>query len=332
MSKIAITGGAGFLGSWIQDELIKQGHEVLSIDNLVGGFKRNFNQKATVEVMNLCQKGDVEWAFKRFEPEIVFHCAANAREGASFFDPSKIVMANQVATINVLESAIRTPSFKKIIYFSSMAAYGEQEPPFNEEMPLKPCDIYGVAKASMEATIKILAGCHVFKYTIIRPHNLFGPRQSIRDKYRNYIGICMNHIMRKEPIYIYGDGQQRRQFSYIEDSLPCILKCLDQCDNDIINIGGTFDATVEHIAFLTITAMFGEDRPYPIKYLNDRYGEVKLAYCDPAKSIKLLGYEDKIGIEEGIKRMAAWAWRLGAQEWIDEPLAIPNKFTPITWE
>jgi UDP-glucose 4-epimerase len=328
--RIAVTGSAGFLGSRIVDALVEQGHEVLSIDNLSGGFRRNFNDKATIEVIDLCQKEAVEWAFKKFEPEIIYHCAANAREGASFFDPAKIVMANQVATINTLEAAIKTKSFRKWIGMSSMAAYGEQEPPFIEDMPLKPCDVYGIAKASMEETIKVLAKCYKFDYTIVRPHNIFGERQSIRDKYRNYIGICMNHIMRGEPVYIYGDGQQKRQFSYIEDSMPCYLKLLDSCNGETINIGGTLAYTIEHVAFMVIEAMM-EDLTYPIVYLPERYGEVKFAYCNPAKSIKLLGYEDKIGVEEGIVRMSRWSKTMGAQDWVNESLALDSEYIPSTW-
>ena len=328
--RIAVTGSAGLIGSLIQDELIKQGHEVLSIDNLSGGFRRNFNDKATIEVIDLCQKGAVEWAFKKFEPEIIYHCAANAREGASFFDPAKIVMANQVATINTLEAAIKTGTLKKFLYFSSMASYGEQTPPFTEEMTLKPCDVYGVAKASMEETVKILAKCYNFNYTIIRPHNCFYERQNIRDKFRNVIGIFMNRIMRREPLYIYGDGQQKRQFSYLGDALPCFIKCLDHCNNETINIGGTMEYTIEHVAFMVIEAMM-EDLAYPIVYLPARYGEVKFAYCDPTKSIKLLGYEDKIGVEEGIARMSRWAKTLGGQEWVNEPLALDSEYIPSTW-
>ena len=330
MSKIAVSGGAGFLGSHIVDSLIDKGHEVLSIDNLSGGFKRNFNKRAHCEVIDLCQKEAVEWAFKLFEPEIIYHCAANAREGASFFDPSKIVYANQVATINTLEAAIKAKSMKKWIGMSSMAVYGEQNPPFNETMTPKPCDVYGMSKYAMEEITKMLADCHGFKYTIIRPHNIFGPRQSIRDKYRNVIGIFMNRIMRKEPLYIYGDGQQLRQFSYINDSLPSYLKCLDTADNETINIGGAVEATVEHIAFIVIEAMLG-DIAYPIYYLNNRYGEVKYAYCNPSKSIEMLGYQDKIGIVQGIHNMTLWAQQLGAQEWCDEDLAIPNHRIPKTW-
>ncbi|MFA5036742.1 MAG: NAD-dependent epimerase/dehydratase family protein [Candidatus Izemoplasmatales bacterium] len=330
MSKICVSGAGGFVGSHIQDEFIKQGHEVLSIDNLSGGFKRNFNDKATIEIIDLCNKGAVEWAFTKFEPEIVFHCAANAREGASFFDPAKIVMANQVATINILEAAIKTKKLKHFVFFSSMAGYGELEPPFSEDMSPKPCDVYGVAKISMEETVKILAGCHRFKYSIIRPHNIFGIRQSIRDIYRNVIGIFMNRIMRKEPLYIYGDGQQRRQFSYIEDSLPSFLKVLENGVNETVNIGGTVDMTVEHLAYMVTEAMLG-DECYPTKFIPNRYGEVKFAYCDPSKSIRLLGYNEKVGIEEGIRKMAKWAKELGPQPWIEEHLALENGHTPVTW-
>lgn len=329
--KICVTGAAGFIGSHIQDALIEQGHQVLSIDNLSGGFRRNFNPKADVAVIDLTVQSALDYELQRFKPDVIYHCAANAREGASFFDPVKIVMANQVATINVLESAIKVGSMQKYIQFSSMATYGNQTPPFCETLRPAPVDVYGWAKYSMEECVKILADCHKFNYTIIRPHNVFGERQSLRDKYRNVIGIFMNRIMRREPIYIYGDGQQVRQFSYIANSVPCYITCVDQCNGEIINIGGTVDITVEQLARYVIEAM-GEDQTYPVIYLRARYGEVKLAYCNPQKSIDLVGFTDTIGLQDGIRNMARWAKTLGAQDWIDEPLAIPNDWIPTTWK
>jgi len=327
--RILVTGAAGFIGSYIQDALIFKGHEVLSIDNLSGGFKRNFNDKAKVEVFNLCRLEEAEWAIGRFQPEVVFHCAANAREGASFFDPAKIVFANQVTAVNTMEASIKAGSLKKFIYFSSMAAYGDQEPPFVENMTMKPCDVYGIAKYSMEETLKLLADCHGFKYTIIRPHNVFGARQSIKDIYRNVIGIFMNRIMRKEYLYIYGDGQQKRQFSYIQDSLPAFLSCIDKADNDVVNIGGINTYTVEEVAFAIIKAM-GYDT-WPIYYTPERYKEVKFAYCNPQKSIDLLGYKENYTVEQGIQTMATWAKLIGPQEWSNEKLSIPNERIPETW-
>ena len=330
MSRVLVTGGAGAVGSWIQDALIDLGHDVLSIDNLSGGFRRNFNHKAVVSTVNLCNREATEEVIMKFKPEIVYHCAANAREGASFFDPANIVYANQVTFINTIESSIKAGSLKQFIFTSSMAAYGNQTPPFTEDMALQPVDVYGISKYSIEEMTKVLAECHGFDYVIIRPHNMMGPRQSIKDKFRNVAGIFMNRIMRREDIYIYGDGKQLRQFSYIKDSLPAYIKCMD-IKNETINIGGTQEITVEKLALMVIKYMTDEEN-YPIKYLPARYKEVKYAYCNPAKSIALLGYKDSYGIEEGIKAMSLWAKGLGSQEWTTDKLSIPiAEKMPETW-
>lgn len=680
--RILVTGGLGFLGSYIQDALIDGGHQVLNIDNLSGGFKRNANPKAIISITDLCDKEKTQSVIMDFRPEIVFHCAANAREGASFFDPAKIIYANQVAYVNTIESSIKAGSLIKFVFFSSMAVYGAQQPPFNENMKPQPVDVYGISKYSIEEMTRVLAECHGFKYTIIRPHNCydnqtevltqdgfkyfrdlakedliatlnphinaleyhqaydwqkikysgkllhfesrsydlmvtpehkmwvksrsrrrskhrfiiasdliksktgyaeeissfadvwigedkayyiipeikdakdrsmvnkhqnghqkvipmklwcqflgwyisegsrfitkrnyvivisqykqnnpqywqeivdlvkkmgfipyitgekeirifskqlylaldvlgiakgcknknipkeiknlsteylvclykalmkgdgnikgnvyvttsqklvddfteiclkigksvtigkeirtnpnhsdcykisitnrntsqigdnrtkkvyykkvdyddyvyditvpnhiifvrrngkacwssncFGPRQSIKDKFRNCAGIFMNRIMRKEPIYIYGDGQQLRQFSYIKDSLPAYIRCIDKADGEIVNIGGLQEITVEELAYRIISEMT-EAQIYPITYLPARYGEVKFAYCDPTKSVNLLGYKEEFALEHGIADMAEWAKKLGPQEWIDEKLAIPNHRIPKTW-
>jgi len=215
---------------------------------------------------------------------------------------------------------------------NSMAVYGNQRPPFNETMPRRPADIYGMNKAIMEQATEVLSEVHEFDYVIIRPHNVFGARQSLTDKFRNVVAIFMNRIMRKEPLYIYGDGEQVRAFSYIEDSLPCYIRCLDDdIKNEIINIGGMHPITINHLADLVCEAM-GVPKTYPREYLPPRPLEVKEAWCSWEKSVKLLGYEEKIGYEEGIRRMAQWAKeKKGPQEWTEEKLALPSEKMPKIW-
>ncbi len=326
--KCLVTGGAGFLGAHIHQALVKLGHDVMVVDDLSGGFKRNIHPKAEYFLYDLERS---KLFIEQFAPEVVYHCAANAREGASFFDPSKIVRTNEGAFADTLEGSIKGGKLRKFIFTSSMAVYGGQSPPFDEDTRPEPVDVYGWAKYSIEEMLKLLADCHGFEYTIIRPHNVFGPLQSIKDKYRNVISIFINCIMRGEPIHIYGDGFQLRQYSYIEDSLPTYIRCLDDKANDeTINIGGIEEITLNKVASAVKRAM--EVPNHPVEYLKDRYGEVKYAYCSHQKSIDLLGYKDSVGWEEGIKRMVAWARWLGPQEWTRERLSIPNDHIPKTWK
>jgi UDP-glucose 4-epimerase len=193
-------------------------------------------------------------------------------------------------------------------------------------------DIYGINKAAMEQTTEMLSKVHDFKYTIIRPHNVMGPRQSLRDPYRNVIGIFMNRIMRREPLYIYGSGEQQRAFSYIDDSLPCYVKCIDKADGEIINIGGIRPVTINKLADLVLAAMGESPTLYPREHLQDRHGEVKVAWCTYQKSEKLLGYRENVGMQEGINIMAQWALKQGAQEWGSEKLSLWNEKAPAIWK
>lgn len=335
--RILVTGAAGFMGSHIVRALIKEGYsEIYTVDDLSGGDIENIDdhiksKEIEFNKIDLSIKNKTDSFMSTIKPDTIFHLAANAREGASFFQPLNIVERNYLAYMNVLEPAIKY-GLDKVILFSSMAVYGNQKPPFSEDMERLPVDIYGINKSSMEHTTELLSDIHDFRYTILRPHNVFGPNQSLRDPYRNVIGIFMNRIMRKEPLYIYGDGEQKRALSYIDDSLPCYIECLkDKTDGEIINIGGKQPITVNKLAELVCKYTNVSYHTYPIKHLPDRPNEVKFAYSTWEKSADLLGYDEKIGIEEGISRMAKWAKEKGPQEWSEERLTLWNNKAPSIW-
>lgn len=333
--KILVTGSAGFIGSHIVDALIKAGYtDVNGVDDLSGGCMKNVSEEAAkgFRAGDLSNKYVADDIIHDIRPDVIFHLAANAREGASFFQPLSIVHRNYLAYINVLEPAIRY-GLDKAILFSSMSVYGDQPSPFSEEQERKPVDVYGINKAAMEQTTEQLSRIHDFRYTIIRPHNCFGIRQSLRDPYRNVIGIFMNRIMRGEPLYIYGDGEQKRAFSYIDDSLPCYLKCLDDmADGEIINIGGMHPTSVNVLRRRVCIAMDVDPDEYPTKHLQERPHEVKYAYCTYKKSEELLSYEEIVGLGNGIERMADWAKKEGPQEWSEEKLTLWNEKAPSIWK
>lgn len=333
--KILVTGSAGFMGSQIVDALIKAGYtEVYGVDDLSGGRMENVSIEAKegFKQADLSERFVAEDIVFDIKPDVIFHLAANAREGASFFQPRDIVHRNYLAYINVLEPAIKY-GMDKLILFSSMATYGDQPYPFSEEQERKPVDIYGINKAAMEHTTELLSRVHDFRYTIIRPHNCFGIRQSLRDPYRNVIAIFMNRIMRGEPLYIYGDGTQMRAFSYIEDSLPCYIKCLgNESDGEIINIGGKLPHSINILRRQVCNAMDVDPDEYPTQHLPERPHEVKMAWCTSAKSEKILGYDETVGMAEGINRMAKWVKQKGPQEWSNEKLTLWNNKAPEMWK
>lgn len=335
---ILVTGAAGFIGSHIVDALTKRGHYVVGIDNLSGGEVSNIETPFSRNGLQLMDCANVAGLTPVFETglfDTVVHCAANAREGASQFQPYSVTHNNAHAYAAVLSTAIRF-GVQNVICFSSMAVYGRQTPPFTEETPMRPVDVYGCNKCLMEQMTSILASVHGFSYVIIRPHNVFGERQRMTDKFRNVVAIMMNRILRGEPIFIYGDGEQTRAFSYIDDSLPSFIRAIENCGEDglrdtTINIGGQQAISINALARVIMHAM-GAVADYPIEFYVDRPLEVKHAFTSYEKSQRLLQYAENTGWEQGVYAMAKWAIQQGPKDWVNnEPLEIITDKTPIPW-
>ena len=326
--KCLVAGSAGFMGSWVADELSKRGFPTVGVDNLSGGFMRNTLDHLCFFV-DLRDKSSTEKLISQYRPSVLYFLSANARECASFFQPREVVENNLLAYINTLEPCIKY-GLKKVVLFSSMSRFGDQTPPFDETLPPKPVDVYASNKVAMEEITQQLAGAHGFDWTIIVPRNVFGERQSLQDRFRNFIGITINHIMRNEDVIIYGDGCQVRSFSYIKNSLDCYIQCLEEkTNNQIINIGGLVTKTINEVAEMIISNF--PNYTGKIVHLPDRYGEVKYAYATYQKSVDLLGYKEDISLEQGIKNMCDWSKILGPQEWSKDKLDLINDKVPTTW-
>lgn len=334
MAKILVTGSLGFMGSHLVDYLHNQGHTVRGIDNLSTGFGSNTNPNAPTFKCDLVTEPElVAGIIEGFKPDIVYHLAAWAHEGLSQFSPNKITQNNHNATLNVLIPAIRA-GMKRFVFTSSMSVYGEQTPPFNEEMDRKPVDIYGVSKAASEASIEILSKVHGFEYSILRPHNVYGERQNISDPYRNVVGIFIRRAMQAEPVIIYGDGEQTRAFSYIGDVTPAIARAgfEPKAVGTAINIGPTEEYSINELA-KKLSKLFPA---LSVEHVADRPLEVKHAYCTNDKAIDILGYQTNTSIEQGLSNMVDWAMALQQKSGIAEPkyldeLELVNESTPETW-
>ncbi len=335
--RILVTGAAGFMGSHLVDALLEEGHEVYGVDDMSGGFWRNVNPGSHFTKLDLREEEAAREYVTRVRPEMLFHLAADATEGRSQFTPLTCTERNLMAYLHTLIPAIAA-GVRKVVLASSMSVYGAQAPPFDEDMPQQPEDIYGVSKTAMERVTLILSEVHGFKYTIVRPHNVYGPRQNISDPYRNVIGIFINALLNGKPFYIYGDGEQRRAFTYIDDFTPYMLRAgFDKrCDGETINIGPCDEVTINHLANVVLTLFYnGQDIPDDMQpvHLPPRPMEVRDAYCTDDKARRLLGYRTTVSLEEGIGRMIEWAKELGPQEprYMEEGLELTTEQTPITW-
>ena len=304
--KILITGVAGLLGSRLADWIIENtDNEVIGIDDLSGGYINNVNPKVKFHNFNLLDYKKVDYVFEESNIDIVYHFAAYAAEGLSPFIRRYNYENNLLASINLINSSIKN-GVDRFVFASSMSVYGNKySPPFSEDLQQAPIDPYGVAKFSVEQDLKIAYEQHGLKYTIIRPHNFYGINQNIWDKYRNVLGIWMYQILNNQQPTIFGDGEQTRAFSYVDDSIIPFWNASqrDECIGEIINLGGIKESSINE-ACNTLIKVTGTDLK-PL-YLEQRH-ETKHAYSTWDKSVELLGFQHNIDLEEGLTRMWEWA-------------------------
>jgi UDP-glucose 4-epimerase len=330
--KTLVTGSAGLIGSSIVDTLISRKKEVYGIDNLSLSTTFNISNRAltTFKRLDLLDKEATKKYIKELKPEIIFHCAAWAHEGLAQFSPT-LITENSINTfLNVIVPAIRN-GLKHIVVFSSMAVYGDQTPPFTEDMFKKPVDIYAACKAYMEDTTKVLAKVHEFTYTILRPYNVYGERQSLTDPYRGVVALFINNFMKGNPISVYGDGLQKRMYTYIGDIVPYIADCAFKKEtiNEIFNIG---DERVRTIKELIETIEEVSGLKVPIIHLEERAQEVKFAYSDNSKIKKALGLEIKTPFKTAIANTWEYMKRMGPTELkYLKDFELPSPKIPKNW-
>ena len=222
---ILITGAAGFLGSHLAEKLANMNHKVIGVDNMMGGYEDNVPKNIVFHKMDCCDLKKMTEIMKNID--VVYHCAATAHEGLSVFSPYEITKNNYLASVSVFTAAI-SKKVKRIVFCSSMARYGSQTVPFSENMNAKPIDPYGISKVAAEQVLINLCELNNIEWIIAVPHNIIGPRQKYDDPFRNVVSIMINRMLQNKAPIIYGDGEQKRCFSYIDDCLSCLIPMLDQ--------------------------------------------------------------------------------------------------------
>jgi len=304
--KIFVTGCAGLLGSNYTRHLLANGHKVIGIDDLSGGYKAFLpkSENFIFAKFDLERRKKVVELFEEHKPDILLHFAAYAAEGLSPFIRNYNYRNNLICSANLINECIKHDT--KMIFTSSMAVYGEQEPPFTEDKRPQPIDPYGIAKYAVECDLKLAYEQFGLRYNIVRPHNVLGIYQNIWDRYRNVIGIFIRKTLNGQPILVYGDGEQTRAFSDIKYYMEPFDKLLTDFDGEIFNIGADKHFTLNEVA--ETVQKIGKKYGYevPIEHGEPRH-EVKHAYCDHTKAKSMLEFRDETNLEELIESMFVWA-------------------------
>ena len=302
--KILITGVAGLLGSRLADWIIenKPEYTVIGIDDLSGGYIENVNSKVKFYKIDL-NDTLIKNIFELEKPEYVFHFAAYAAEGLSPFIRNFNYTNNLLITTKIVNECIKN-DVKRLVFTSTLAVYGHGYGNiFDESQIPKPIDPYGVAKYACEMDIQIAGEQHGLDWCIIRPHNVYGINQNIWDKYRNVLGIWMYQYLNNKPMTIFGDGEQTRAFSYIDDILEPLWNSaiLPNASKEIINLGGIEDYSINY-ANEILREIIDDSK---VEYKEQRH-EVKHSIPTWQKSVDILQFEHKTSLKEGLEKM--WNW------------------------
>ena len=306
MNNVLITGVAGLLGSRLADWIIENhpDYEVVGIDDLSGGYEENINPKVKFYQTDLVN-GDIETIFKETKPKYVFHFAAYAAEGLSPFIRSYNYDNNLKSTSRIVNECIKN-DVQRLVFTSTLAVYGHGNGGiFDEKQQQAPIDPYGVAKYACEMDIQIAGEQHGLDWCIIRPHNVYGIKQNIWDKYRNVLGIWMYQHLNGEPMTIFGDGEQTRAFSFIDDSLEPLWNAAirPQASKEIINLGGIEETSINEANRILCKVIGGD---IDAVHLEARH-EVKHSIPTYQKSVDILGFQHKTSMLEGLTKMWEWA-------------------------
>jgi UDP-glucose 4-epimerase len=305
-----VTGGAGFIGSHVAEYLIKMGHQVVVLDDLSGGYEENVPNGAVFVEGSILDDGLIDSLFRKYKFDYIYHFAAYAAEGLSHFIKRFNYNNNVIGSVNLINAAINY-QVKTFVFTSSIAVYGAGQTPMTEGMIPVPEDSYGIAKLSIEQELRVSHEMFGLDYVIFRPHNVYGERQNIGDRYRNVVGIFMNQILNEQPMTIFGDGEQERAFTHISDVAPVIAESINfpEARNEIFNVGADVPFTVNYLSKVVSVAMAAE---CDVEYLEPR-NEVKYAFSDHSKAERVFGERKKTSLEDGIRIMAAWVKDNGAR-------------------
>lgn len=310
MTRALVTGAAGFIGSHVADHCLALGMDVVAVDNLSGGCIENVPAgcKWVQSDVTDCEAVTALWEDGPYD--YVYHLAAYAAEGLSHFIRRYNYQTNLVGSVNLINQAVKHKA-RCFVFTSSIAVYGSGQLPMTEEMTPRPEDPYGISKYAVELDLAAAHEMFGLNYVVFRPHNVYGERQNIADKYRNVIGIFMNQLLSGEPMTVFGDGTQTRAFSHVDDVAPLIARSplVPAATNQVFNVGADTPYTILDLAREVACALGKEPN---IRHFEAR-NEVVHAFSDHSKARAVFQPPDPVELATGLVRMAQWVVRNGPQ-------------------
>jgi UDP-glucose 4-epimerase len=309
MSRVLVTGGAGFMGAHLTRALLDRGHEVVALDDLSGGYEENVDERARFVKASVTDHEAIEKLFAQERFEHVYHLAAYAAEGLSHFIKRFNYTNNVIGSVNLVNSSVNH-GVDTFVFTSSIAVYGAGQTPMTEDMIPLPEDPYGIAKRSVELDLATTHEMFGLDYVIFRPHNVYGEYQNIGDRYRNVLGIFINQVMQGRPMSIFGDGEQTRAFTYVGDIAGAIADApfTDGARGEIFNVGSEQPYSVNQLADVVRKVMDVPDHPV---VHNEARNEVVHAFSDHSKIARVFGEQPSTSLEDGVRRMVEWATEHG---------------------
>lgn len=297
------------MGSHVADHCLRLGYDVVGVDDLSGGYRENVSPQVDFRLGSITDRHFVARIFEKNRFECVYHLAAYAAEGLSHFIRAFNYETNLVASMHLLNQSILN-GVQRFVFTSSIAVYGTNQTPMTEDLAPFPEDPYGISKYAVELDLKAAHEIFGIDYTVFRPHNVYGERQNIADRYRNVIGIFMNQVLHGEPMTIFGDGQQSRAFSHIDDVAPIIAQApqVKASANMVFNVGADLPYTILELAHAVAAAFSVEPR---VTYLPPRH-EVVHAFAAHDRVRTVFSPPEPVPFTEGINRMARWVLERGA--------------------
>lgn len=315
MTRVLVTGAAGFIGSHVADHCLRLGFDVVAVDDLSGGFRENVPAGATFRQGSVTDVAFVKSLFTGGRFDTVYHLAAYAAEGLSHFIRRFNYTNNLVGSVNLVNESV-LGDVDCFVFTSSIAVYGANQTPMTEDLVPRPEDPYGISKYAVELDLEAAHRMFGLPYVVFRPHNVYGERQNVADRYRNVIGIFMNQVMRDEPMTVFGDGLQTRAFSHVDDVAPVIARSplVPAARQQVFNVGADRPYSVLELA-REVASAFGMEPC--VRHLPAR-NEVVHAFASHEKVRSVFAPPDPVPLRDGITRMARWAKARGS-------------FTPVTF-